>query len=275
MKDINIELLMGLPGSGKTHYAKEKEDKNNGTYAVILDDLADIQCQCYGKHKPVTELIQLGCRNIHNRARTIILDGLFLTNEQVILALRSVAQEFKSVDVVIHQWNEDREICLKNDGGRREASSSITIQSALYELIDVNYINQRLFDSNVQITKVIKHTVELKPDWQRYWRPHVWHDDGKLRSPSWHTGGYWGDCWGGKHPVSPEDPYNFDKLDELLEKVAPKLTFLQYKRIQQECVSTEITDKCDYYGGYIHCCNWVCDLEALYSLLEQYGYTTT
>lgn len=272
MKDVNIELLMGLPGSGKTHYAKEHENHRNGTYAVILDELSDIRC--YGKRKPMHELVQIGVGELYNRAKTIILDGPFFTNEQIRLALSAAAEEYGTIHVTIHHWEENREYCLKNDGGRREVPSTHTILNAEYEIPNTQWLNAQLAEQEVIITKVVTHDVELKPDWLRYWRAHLWHDDGKLHSESWCTGGCWKDCWGGSSPVSPEDPLPFKALDELLLEIAPQITFLQYKRIQDECVSSESTYDRDYYGGGVSRCHWVCNLEKLYEMLHQFGYAT-
>lgn len=261
---------MGLPGSGKTHYTKSHENKRAGTYAVILDELSDIRC--YGKKRPMADLITIGVNEIYRYVNTILLDGPFFTNEHIRIALYAIAQEYGKINVTIHHWLENRENCLKNDGGRREVSSSITIQTAAYEKPDVDWLNEQLAENDVHVVKVVEHEVQLKPDWLRFWRPIKYHDDGKLYSMSWCTGGCWNDCYGGSSPVSPEEPYNFDELDELLEKIAPGLTFLQYKRIQRDCVATHNQSESDYYGGVVHRCQWVCDLEKLYNVLNEYGY---
>lgn len=273
MKNINVEIMMGLPGSGKTHYTKEHENRHAGIYAVVLDELSDIRV--YGKRHSMEELVQLGADKYYRYAQTILLDGPFFTNEHLRVALHAVAQEYGVVTVTIHHWLEDRETCLKNDGGRREVPSSITIQTATYERPNANWLNEQLAGNDVHVIKVVEHTVKLKPDWLRFWRPIKWHEDGMMYSMSWCTGGCWNDCWGGSSPVSPEDPYDFKELDELLEKIAPNLTFLQYKRIQRECVSIHSSSERDYYGGVVHRAQWKCNLEKLYEILHEYGYAYT
>ena len=64
----------------------------------------------------------------------------------------------------------------------------------------------------------------------------------------------------------------FEELDNLLEEIAPNVTFLHYKKIRSQCVKTEESYERDYYGGGCSYLNWVCDLEKLYDLLEQQGY---
>ncbi len=272
MKDINVEILMGLPGSGKTHHAKSHENRRTGVYAVILDELSDIRN--YGRKHSMEELISLGVCDVYSNAKTIILDGPFFTNEHLRIALHSVAQEYGKVYVTIHHWEENRDYCLKNDGGRREVKSTYTIENAEYETPDVKWLHEQLAGNDVHIENVVIHEIELKPEWLRFWKPHQWHEDGKLYSDSWCTGGCWNDCWGGSSPASPEDPYPFTELTELLEKVAPNLTFLQYKRIEQECVSTETHYERDYYGGGVSRCQWVCNLEKLYEILHNYGHVS-
>ena len=98
-------------------------------------------------------------------------------------------------------------------------------------------------------------------------------DDKKLRSSRWCTGGAYGSCWSNSlSPVSADEPLEFEELDNLLEEIAPNVTFLHYKKIRSQCVKTEESYERDYYGGGCSYLNWVCDLEKLYDLLEQQGY---
>lgn len=71
---------------------------------------------------------------------------------------------------------------------------------------------------------------------------------------SWSTGGYkGGSCWGGK-----AEPYTSDEkepdfpIEDILEKVAPQITFLKYrtlsKEIDNDIVTLEYTLD-DYYGN--------------------------
>lgn len=270
MKDVTVELMMGLPGSGKTHYTKERENNRGGVRSVILDELSDIRC--YGKKHSMPDLVQIGVSNVYRYANTILLDGPFFTNEHVRLALHAIAQEYGNITVIIHHWLENRDYCLKNDGGRRDVPSVHTIQNAEYEYPDIQWLNEQLSANGVTVQKVVEHEVELKPEWIRYWRPIKYQDDGKLYSMSWCTGGCWKDCWGGSTPAIPEEPYEFTELDELLEEIAPTLSYLQYKRIRRDCVDTHTYGQNDYYGGGTTHCQWTCDLEKLYEILKEYGY---
>jgi hypothetical protein len=91
-----------------------------------------------------------------------------------------------------------------------------------------------------------------------------------LESQSWCLGGKSYDWHGSEHYLSAENPLNFDEFDELLEKICPQITYLQYKKIYAKCVTMEERSASDYYTqareGF-----WKCDLEKLYEMLEEMG----
>ena len=272
MKDIKLDILSGLPGSGKTTFAKELGKQSKNTCVIHLDDVKD--SLFYVKNKTIETLVQKGLCQRTKETNRIVLDGLFLTNQDLLKAISAVANCYNSVEVTIHRWDEDRDACVKNDGGRREVSSVTTILNATYETPDVEMLNKELAEQNTKIIDIVNHKVQLKPDWILHFRAHTWCDeDGKMRSQKWCTGGAYGNCWDSHlSPVSPDDPLTFTQLDELLEKVAPSITFLHYKKIEKECVSTEESYDRDYYGGGTTHLNWVCDLPKLYKMLNEFGY---
>lgn len=254
-----IELLVGLPGSGKSTYAKERASEKD-TAVADIDAARERVFGCL--KQDIGACVREAMKLVKNNSKTIIVDGLFLTNDDRIDAITAVAAHRRNCRCIIHFWNEARDICLKNDGGRRDTAASQTIQHAAYEPVDVDYIQNGISDWNVTLVDVQPHTVQLKPDWQRFFRPHVWIEDGKLRSTTWCTGGAYGNCWNsGMSPVSAEQPLPFKELDELLLKTVPELTFLQYRKIQNECVTSDSKYEPDYYGGGCHYAFWVCDLE--------------
>ena len=57
------------------------------------------------------------------------------------------------------------------------------------------------------------------------------------------------------------------ELDNFLEKVAPNITFLQYKNITNGCVSTEEFSDGDYYGGTTYHLRYMLDVRKLYECL--------
>lgn len=277
--DIELHVLMGLPGSGKTTFTEELKKKlsrkGTGRACAVLhmDELRSVVR--YGKKASLREIISNEVYHcVYKDTKHLIIDGPVFTNEDIFNVVKATAPSFHKVTVTIYRWNEDRETCLKNDGGRRELPSANTILHAPYEKVNIDGLNERIKDFDAQIVKVINNKVVLKDDWDRYFR-HIVHvsDDKKLRSEKWCTGGSYGNCWNDHlSPVSPEEPLEFEELDDLLEKIAPNVTFLHYKKIRNKCVKTEESYDSDYYGGGCNYMNWVCDLEKLYELLENQGY---
>ena len=277
--NVTMEFMVGLPGSGKTTFAKELEQKEKGRAKRIDFDATFKLREWSGanvgeKHRIVRNTIESAIR--YRVPNILIMDGLFLTHEDIVETVIALKHMFSRIDLVIHQWNEDREICVKNDGGRREESSTNTILHAEFEQISPARLTA-MFQSknceNVGVATIKHHTVQLKPDWERYFRGrvYVW-EDGKMRSDKWCTGGAYGSCWGDKlSPVTPDEQPDFDELDELLADICPQVTFLQYKKIMRDCVDFEESHESDYYGGGCIYKRYVCDMEKLYRCLETIG----
>jgi hypothetical protein len=94
-------------------------------------------------------------------------------------------------------------------------------------------------------------------------------------SETWCIGGTWCSWDGMEYQCEPEQaPLSFRELDELLEKICPNITLLQYKRIMNDCVEIQNDSECDYYGGRRWLSLYVCDLDALYNLLWEMNYIT-
>ena len=265
---------MGLPGSGKTTFAKELGKKYGSRQCIVLY-LDELRSDYMARKNPLREVIGNALYRHHQKSmKIVVVDGPIFTNEDLFQTIIATAPSFHKVNVTVYQWDEDRDTCLKNDGGRRDTSAANTILHALYEDVNVDSLNARLQDWDAQIIKVVKKTVFLKEDWYRYFKQNTYIcSDNMLRSTKWCTGGAYGSCWhNGLTPISPDKPAPFTELDELLEKVCPSITFLHYKKILDKCVSTEETHESDYYGGGANYMQWVCDLPKLYSLLNDMGY---
>lgn len=277
--DITICMLMGLPGSGKTTLAKSLKSKQASAKIVSFDMLFTSAhfktANSSEKERKIREIVSSDF--YYSTPKTAIFDGLFLTEKDVIMVMKAIQSQFRYINVVIHQFNEDRDTCLKNDGGRREDSSAVTIMNAEYEMVDTDHINKALADAeinNVKVTQVKKHHVILKPDWERFFRSKAFvHSDGKLRSQKWCTGGTYGSCWSDSlSPISGDEQPDFEELDNLLSEICPNITFLQYKRLFSKCVSYEESYESDYYGGGCNYKRYVCDAKSLYEFLESNGY---
>ncbi len=277
MSDIKLYVMMGLPGSGKSTEADRiaSEVPASHVHVLHMDELRN--SFKYRKDAPMRSIIDSELSRVCGKLYHVVLDAPVFTNEDLFQAITAVAPSFHKVKVVVFHWNEDRDTCLKNDGGRREVSSATTIMHAPYEDVDVEALNERLKDWDAEITKVVEKRVHLKPGWQRNFRHSgLWiSEDMKIRSDKWCTGGSYGNCWDNDlRPVSPDKALEFVELDKLLMQVAPTLTFLQYKMINNYCVEQEESYDRDYYGGGTSYLNWVCDLQKLHEKLVEFGYVS-
>ena len=276
MKNANpkIYIMMGLPGSGKTTKTKEieKEHKRGEVRVINIDAGCGYPKR---KYKDAEEIVSYNL-NVGYPFDFVIFDGLILTNAEVIDLIKAISDtskyDYNGHKYEIHYWQEDRDACLHNDRGRRQEASTNTIKNAIFEEIDVDRIER---ETNVKVN-VVKHFVVRKPNWE-VWADenigyHYLSDEKKyLDSDSWSLGGTYGSCWGDGLSTSYPDtpPRDFTLFDELLERICPDITFMQYKKIYRECVEVKEYSQGDYYGGCVNYAYFSCDLEQLYYMLEE------
>lgn len=240
-----IHLMVGLPGSGKTIWMNSNLD-----FVIDCDDVRDAE-----------ELKSRICSNLRWTTREVAgIDTLITTNSQLHKIVEIVRSCRPQVNFIIHFWKENRELCLKNDSGRREVSAYTTIRNAPLEYPEL--------PDNIPYT-VVEHEVFGKSSYDKVF-VNVG-SKGVLQSQRWSTGGSWADCWGNEGSIEGEPPKEFEELDNLLGKICPSITFLQYKKIRATCVETETCSSPDYYGGCEHFAYWVCDLKKLHNMLVEMG----
>ena len=267
-----ITITYGLPGSGKTYYCNNQS--NFMTDVVHMDDyIVD------GKYLPLEEV--LGNNTKHS---DIIIDCLCTTNKQlkeILSELSEICLYFgfgRSIKFKIVSFEGTREACKKNIERRNDGRNvSTTIDNLPYE--DVNEYDIRKFvddyslQNNIKVTVIFeKRKIYEGTPWDKYFQPIIdssYESKGKyLVSESWSLGGTWGDCWGNKGKISPdEQPSSFREFDKLLEEVCPNITFLQYKSIYDECVEVYKYDESDYYGGTQYYAQYRLDLRKCYDML--------
>ena len=277
MSKVEINILMGLPGSGKSTWRiKNTPSINNRFYgrhsSFCCDDyLWNENCTYnYGRYKTIPDIIKRNL-SIDNDSEFVCIDGLFTTNAQiqeVIDVVHTCLPKFRNDEdyvIVIHHWKEDREACLHNDKYRRELSSATSIKNLLLE-----DPKDYKFDSVLRI-KIVYHDVVRKTLYEGVFEPLSLYNglNGELTSNTWTTGGTWGDCWGGKGECDPDPQPEFEEFDRLIERVAPNITFMKYKRLYSECVEILNDYECDYYGGRRTTARYRCDLKKLYDMMEE------
>ena len=280
MEKIEIHILMGLPGSGKTTWRKRNEFKINNSHSYYHNSL---DCDEYlienpdeynfGRYNTIIDVIKEKF-NV-DPDKFMCIDGLITTNKQVkeIISLINKKVRKKYIDIiddfriVIHHWRENRDNCLYNDKYRRDKSCKASIMNLS---LDDPYGYD--FESEIEVS-IEYHDVMKKTIYEGEFEP-ISRNDNTIRSNTWCSGGDWADCWGNRGSCKVEDPVAFTELDDLLERICPNLTFLQYKKIEKECIEIETMYDHDYYGGCQQDSYYECNLKKLYETLMEMGLIT-
>ena len=92
----------------------------------------------------------------------------------------------------------------------------------------------------------------------------------------WMTGGAWGgNCWDDSDPSSygpdPQPEPEMVTLDEILEKVAPTIGFLQYKQLMQK-VKYDTRTEYEYYGNHTSYASKEISIDDVWEFLQEKGY---
>lgn len=280
-----VEILCGLPGSGKTTYGKRREDaikeealkvphhkRTNAMFAAYVD--MDKHMHQRGTKRKIEQvdvwLTKADIGHLLMARGTVILDGLFLTQK----VYEDLVRELPDASAIeFHYWAPDRDSCRHNDRYRREQDSELTIREAP---CDKPYLERlKAIYPNIPVTLKM-HTVVRKDDFQLFKDKYRLERDygvgrNTLRSYEWTLGGESRDSWGDTSSISPSpQPAEFDAFDELLTKVWPDIGFLHYKELKRETVRVQQESKSDYYSSY-DIGYYECDLYRLYELLKEHG----
>ena len=305
---FHISLLMGLPASGKSYWAEHNFEKNTfyhtGRFIVDLDKYmhessGNLTDSIIMKALNKSDLKSYTGGLFGSRKDVFCcVDGLITDIDSLTKVIDTTLEYIKNrcsgsydVKLYIHQWNEDRDTCIYNDSIRvkaneRTVSSATTIRTHKYEYIQkdqllkyrrLGYVSAIKFERH-KVKKLTNYDINFVPrierDRNECYGGHYYNEKGPeftkyMYSDDWSGGGDWASWDDSSGTISPENPKDFDKLDEFLEKICPNLTFLQYKKIKRTCVDIEETNEYDYYGGCEKHFRWRCDLEKLYEILKE------
>lgn len=135
-KNLTVHILIGLPGSGKTTFAR--------TFNPNIVKYVDLDAN-YGQHTVyrISQYFQSAYRSPYITG--YVVDGLILQLKDLDLVLDAIEQGLdtnEKAKIIIHYWNENREACRINDLYRvntmrqRRALSEVTIKHADYMTLD-------------------------------------------------------------------------------------------------------------------------------------------
>lgn len=277
---------MGLPGSGKSYFAKHWQCENSRD--IFTEYLYYVDLDKYmSKDKTLEDTLIFAFEqkeilgriwsNPEPTKRIIFIDGLILTFDDLNKVISTCFEYFNidkhndSMIFNIHHWNEDRETCLNNDKirtkfGNRDKSSSITIRHANFDNIE-HYHRIHTADTSV-LYNTIKHNVFKLDEFQCLLNEYA-NEETNMVSEDWSGGGEWCNCWGESGPIEEDTQPEFIQLKNLLNKIYPNITDEQYKIILDSCVYIRDEDDFGYYGGYELKHRYVCNLKKLYDCLKE------
>lgn len=260
-----LHITVGLPASGKTTWANEYRNNSRRGYIPYIE-VDEYINKSYHSCKTTEDVLK---GRVGGGSDETIIDGLFLTEDDVNKALKIIKDNKIEVrELVIHYWRPNREYCIWNDLYRRDVNSAITIENAVIgDFRDIKKLQQK--NSNIKIS-IERHDVVKAEAYRLFAAKHdiTLNTKGEVKGDSWCTGGSWANCWGDSGTVGGDKaPEGMDVLDNLLEKVCPSISFLQYKKIMNHCVYVDDYSDGDYYGGTTYHNQYVLMMSKLYDYL--------
>ena len=286
-KPFEIVILVGLPGSGKTTFAFQLKKESKRYSDIFWGDYVISE----GLEKSINQYFERKGYEISRETcgtyacgEQLIFDCLMLTNDDVQKLVGIIVNNIKNLKwdgvvipagFVIHQWNEDREACLKNDVFRlstgeygRDKSATATIEYGKYEMIDMEALKKMYPDYPFEY---VEHTVEAHSEKEMILEN--WGDeDGTIHSDRWCIGGDICNCWGGHWVIDDEDePAEFTEFINLVNHFCPNISHEDYRKLWDACVDEDYDAEADYYGGCLHYRWYTCNLEKLFEKMEEMG----
>lgn len=276
---LEVNILVGLPHSGKTHWAKQNfhvpiwSRSHSNVYLDLdgVDKRSNIQLNLH-------ELFENNYLNyIENDTYSICIDYDCLTLVDIGLLVDATNRYFKNhyksceIYYVIHQWEYKITQCVNNGKIISKYRKDFDTKMNLI-------VNSKPYDFSIEDLKKLhekcrieKHGVPTLGIYDVLFAPLGHEGTNYLCSESWTTGGTCNDCWGGSYNIQSENPRNFTEFDELIEKIYEDISFIKYNKLKAACVTMEEDHEYDYYGGCQYYAYWKCDLRKLYDMLIEMG----
>lgn len=302
---FEFHILVGLPGSGKTYWATHNYPtdyflNHNGRMIVDLDKFSGDGDKML--ENALDEEFKHYMVNCSVNKVDVCIDGLVTTHFNLNKLISGILKYMKhkcmwknrkdfSLSFIIHQWDENREVCIYNDKIRnREVKAQTSIKYLPYEKINAKDVENHLrndcviekilgesYDSVVTKVKKIEHKVKRATLYSTLFEKEcteaqfdTYSEKGRyIYSESWSLGGECGNYLGDKWTIDAQESKDFVELDDFLLRIVPDISLLQYRKIFKECVNKIEWHNHDYYssGTYETC--WRCDMKKLYEMLKK------
>lgn len=291
-KNINvINIMYGLPGSGKTYYCSRMVNDDKKAVCIHMDEVFKIWQMRKSKH--TLELEEWlpdeinKCIMCWPEAETLYLDGLCTTHECLKKMIKCVSNVMKGkCNITVHVWDENRELCMVNDGGRRRESSFMSILHLPYDTLktkeDVTaaagYVKN--FTYNIHMHKVVE-----KPEWKQMFPTaredlinfslystkrsdyRSFSDSEKWYSARWCLGGESVSYTGDSYIIDAGEDTEINDVMDFLESIYSNLTLRDFRKIMDECVTIKKEKESDYYGGTVVYARYAVDLPGVYEII--------
>lgn len=276
-KERILRLTVGLPGCGKSSWAKEFV-KNKDFRGWRRESYSALHLELDAYRNDKGEVVESFYHHLNGNkdVNEIIVDSFMTTNDQIISFINErLPSDIEKV--IVDYWVPDVESCLWNDRFRRDVPSTGSIKNAIVEKPDLERINAEANPEGKLTISVEEHVTKLKEDWKLFYdeigKKHAYlTNDEYIDSDSWQTGGNWRDCWGRNVEVDADDePSTFENLDKILEDVCPDIPYLKVRKLWEELVYTETYGESDFYGGCIDYAFHRISIRDLFDFLEREG----
>jgi len=262
---MQLHFTIGLPGSGKTDWAKKQQN----CYVINMDRYSiDVKNKEF-IIKSVTDDINRTL--VFNEKCSIIVDGLFSNCQDIYDIISNIKNIYiKYIDnVYVHYWKPDIEMCLFNDAYRRTISAAMTIKNMIITKPTDLELSALKINADNEVM-LVEHEVERKPEYVVFFKDrNISTEEIVIKSEAWKVSGNRRNCWGEDHQVETESPVEFTEYDEIVNKVWPGITHMEYKRMFDYCVQTESNYEMDYYGGCIYYQYYSVDLRILHYYINE------
>jgi len=238
-----INVLVGLPGSGKTFFAKKRVKTLNYFY-VDGDQFLN---------NPIEKLIDY-IKSEENKHTKIIVDGLFLTRKIQQIFIDAFSDNGNNGKIIFTYFSPDREACLYNDKKRnREINAEITIKNAKIERPNPSFLHEVITVKKFNYVNDIMEEIKIK--------------DFEIQSERWCTGGTYGTCWDedeGPTELGEEEALPYDSCSAYTKILQYYFSnWENYIEKYSFCLDEITEDEADYYGGCAHYSLWDLDADIL------------